>query len=51
MQKHDLLSLLVFAGKLYIVVELCAFGNLQTYLKSQRGTFVDLTEDSGYIKR
>ncbi|CAL8103198.1 unnamed protein product [Orchesella dallaii] len=31
--------------KLYIVLELCAFGNLQTYLRSQRGTFVDLTEE------
>ncbi|ODN05825.1 Vascular endothelial growth factor receptor 3 [Orchesella cincta] len=37
--------------KLYIVVELCVFGNLQTYLKSQRGTFNDLTEDASYIKR
>ncbi|ODM94346.1 Vascular endothelial growth factor receptor 1 [Orchesella cincta] len=37
--------------KLYIVVELCAFGNLQNYLKSQRGTFVDLTAgDSAFIK-
>ncbi|CAL8116306.1 unnamed protein product [Orchesella dallaii] len=32
--------------KLYIVVELCAFGNLQNYLKSQRVRFVDLTEDA-----
>ncbi|CAL8116303.1 unnamed protein product [Orchesella dallaii] len=37
--------------KLYIVVELCGLGNLQAYVKGQRGTFVDLTEkDSAYIK-
>ncbi|CAL8116312.1 unnamed protein product [Orchesella dallaii] len=31
--------------KLFIVVELCAFGSLQTYLRSQRGRFLDLIEE------
>lgn len=39
-----------FLGELYIIVEYCRFGNLQTYLTNHRKNFINLLDDLGNIK-
>ncbi|KAK4010358.1 hypothetical protein OUZ56_019504 [Daphnia magna] len=37
-------------GELLVIVEYCRFGNLQTYLSSHRGSFVNLVDEFGNIR-
>jgi len=36
-----------FIGKVYVVVEYCALGNLESYLKQHRGSFLDEFDPTG----
>ncbi len=36
---------ILFIGKLYIICELCEYGNLRSHLRSERNTFVNLVDE------
>jgi hypothetical protein len=44
------LSCFLKIGELFIIVEYCRFGNLQTYLVNSRNNFINQVDEFGELK-
>jgi hypothetical protein len=44
------LSFFLKIGELFIIVEYCRFGNLQTYLVNSRNNFINQVDEFGELK-